>query len=539
MRRSVDTRLVAILLGVAVAALGISGCGSADGPAADDQAPWAWEAEAWMAGLGEAENAHQSMQAVFLNPDAVHDATMLGEADFYAQGRRDVVAMQMGVGLAELTRGPMFLDADGVVQVFTIDRPTGAGPEHGPFTSLMHLTIVGDGIQSITHLRGTWYGERSEWWETTHDARSAGERADQIAADYLEAWRTGDVETVYRLYAPEAVLTDSIRSVRAEAREAIILLARESATALVVPTLADTVPASVMDTDPHPEPTLPAVFFDMAAGMEGDLTRVWVPMRSQADCPGEWIAALTVDWDGRVIAERRFPALESLRACERPDEMADGWWTGRDLPPPFGEPVVTSVQTAGGTIEIRNGSPATDQLVTWAFERFAAAGLPTPNVQAITFDPFSDQCESAAGYADWSDGSTSILMCFNATGIGSLLADPDALPDDGVVDLSPVPRRGHLMLHELSHAWLVDHTDDSTREEFMDALGLQSWNDDDEGWANRGVEWAAETLTWGIKGVDVTPLTLGSPSCDLLAEGFRILTGTEPLTTCRDDAKPR
>ena len=520
-----------VVVGV-VAAVGIGGCGSTEGPPAGDETSWAWEADAWMNALTEAEETRTSMQAVFYAADAVHDASMMGGSDLYAQGRSDVVAMQMGSSVAELIRGPRYLDVDGVVQVFTLDYPASVGPDNGPFTSLMHVSVGEEGIDRITHLRGTWYGDRTSWWETTGPARLAGWRADQVAADYVESWSTGEAEAIYRLYTPEATLTDSIRSVSAEGQESIIALAASSATPLVAPTLAETVPASVMDVDPFPDPSLPVAFFRMGAGMEGNLSEVWALVRSEAQCPGSWIAALTVDGDGRVITERRFPALDSLRACDDPEDLADGWWTGRDLPPPFGEPVVTSLETTAGTIEIHNGSPATDQLVMWAFDRFATAGLSAPAVSAISFDPFSERCTSTAGYADWSDGSTSILMCFNATGIGSLLVDPDAYPDDGSVELTPIPRRGHLMLHELSHAWLVDNVDDSTRGAFLAAVGLETWNDKQERWANRGVEWAAETVTWGLKGIDSIPLNLGGPSCDLIAEGFRILTGAEPLTSC-------
>jgi hypothetical protein len=486
-----------------------------------------------MGALDEADAERTGVQAVFYSATAVHDVAMLG-GGLYAQGREDVVAMQLASsGVADLIRGPLFLDVDGVVRVFTLDYADSLGPDGGPFASLTHLQIGEGGIDRFTHMRGTWYRNRSTWWPTPGPARLAGWVADQVAADYRQAWSTGDADAIYRLYTPEASVTDAIRSVSAQGQEAIITLASESAATLLAPTLAETVPADVMGVDPYPDPSTPAVFFAMAAGMEtGVLSEVWVPVRSDAECPGAWVAALTVDGDGRVLSEQRYPALDSLRACDDPAELAEGWWTGRDLPFPFGEPVVTSLDTGAGTIEVRNGSPATDTLVRWAFDRFAAADLPAPAVSSVTFDPHAERCQSAAGYADWSGSQTSILICFDGAGIGPLRQDPDAVPDEEAAELPPVPRRGHLMLHELSHSWLVDHTDQVTRQAFLAHVGLDSWNDRGLRWGLRGVEWAAETLTWGLKGTGGIPLTLGSLSCESMADGFRILTGTDPLTTC-------
>ena len=531
----------ALAVGLAVAvALGAVGCGSAsDSSAGGESKPWGWEAEAWMGALQEAEEQRIKMPTVFYAADAVYDFSMVGGPGKYAQGRRDVVALQSRSDSAELIRGPLFLDTAGVVRVVTLVYPASWGDDSGPVASLTHLRIGEDGIDRFTHMRGTWYRDRSTGWQTPGAARMAGWVADQVAADYRGAWSAGDADAIYRLYSPEASVTDAIRSVTARGQEAIITLAQQTATPLVAPTLAETVPAEVMDVDPYPDPSTPAVFFAMEASMDGVLSQVWVPVRSKAGCPGAWVAALTVDGDGRVLTEHRFPALDSLRACDDPAELAQGWWTGRDLPFPFGEPVVTSLDTAGGAVEVRNGSPATDTLVTWAFDRFAAADLPAPAVSTISFDPYAERCQSAAGYADWTGGQTSILICLDGTGIGPLRHDPDAITDGDAADLTPVPRRGHLMLHELSHSWLVDHTDQATRQAYLDHVGLDNWNDTRQPWGRRGVEWAAETLAWGLKGTGTSPVNLASPPCQSLTDGFHILTGAEPLTQCPSPDDPQ
>ena len=88
------------------------------------------------------------------------------------------------------------------------------------------------------------------------------------------------------------------------------------------------------------------------------------------------------------------------------------------------------------------------------------------------------------------------------------------------------------VMHEIGHAWLVNHTDEETREAFMDHAGVDHWNDKGQPWRERGVEWAAETLAWGLQGEQAASLPLGHPDCAILAEGYRILTGGQPLTTC-------
>ncbi len=84
----------------------------------------------------------------------------------------------------------------------------------------------------------------------------------------------------------------------------------------------------------------------------------------------------------------------------------------------------------------------------------------------------------------------------------------------------------------------MNHTDEEVRQGFMDSAGVNHWNDKSEPWADRGVEWAAETLAYGLQGIPGTSQSVGAPDCAILAEGFRILTGIEPLTPCSSDHTP-
>lgn len=521
--------LVALLVGL-VGAGALGGCGAASDTVVGETAVIAAEAEVWMDALAVVEDAGTSGQAIFYDEDAVHDFVMVGGPEFYQEGRLDVVEMQMGSAEADLIRGPLFLDVDAVVRVFTLDYPASWGPDNsGPMASLTHLVIGEHGIDRLTHMRGTWYADRSTWWGTTDQGRVAGQLADRIAADYVQVWSTGDPGLVGELYVDGAVVDDRVRRVTAEGRAAVAELAEQSAAPVGLVPLAEMVPASVVDSDPFPEPSTPTVFFDMDPDPRGRLSEVWLPVRSQADCPGAAIVALTVDQQQRVLAERRYPALGSLRACDDPDDLAEGWWTGRDLPLPFGERVTGVFESEAGPVEIRNGSAGTDALVGWAFNRFAMAGLPAPAVSAIRFDPFDERCEDARGYATWTDGITEILICFDSAAIGP--PQPVDLDDPAEdAEEARTPPRAHLLLHELGHAWIVSHTDQATRDAVTAHVGASSWNDKRDPWEDRGVEWAAETLAWGLIDPPGTSLNLGNPPCSLMDSTFGILTGTEPLT---------
>lgn len=527
-------RRVGVVAAVLLAAvLPAPGCASSDGPAsgagADAARPWAWEAEAWTDALEAMRDEHPSEQSIYYSPDAVHDAVMLSGEGYYRQGRHNVLEGQMESVGAEWVFGPVYLEVGGAARAVTLEHPPETGV--GSLATMTDITISDDGIERLTHQRGTWYAERTGWASGTDESRAAARVADDVAASYVQAWSTGGDALIRRIYAADATVDDRVRGVSATGRDEVVALAGASAAPLHRPTLAEMFPTSVMRDDPYPDPSTPAVFFDMEPALTGALSEVWVPVRSQAPCPGDRLAALTLNAEHEIVHELRYSTLTSLRACDATTNLADGWWTGRDLPVPFGERVTGTLATRAGPVEIRNGTPSSDALVQWAFDRFAAAGLPAPSVASIRFDPFDERCTSSAGYADWGDGTTSILICFDSSGIGPPrpVAEADASDDP---DESSLPTRGHLVLHELSHAWLVDHTDRATRQAFVTAMGLDSWNDSETAWSERGVEWAAEILTWGVKGVALFPVNLGSPPCETMLASYRLLTDSAPPTPC-------
>ena len=101
------------------------------------------------------------------------------------------------------------------------------------------------------------------------------------------------------------------------------------------------------------------------------------------------------------------------------------------------------------------------------------------------------------------------------------------------------------MLHELAHAWANENLDESFREEFVAARGLDSWNDHQHEWERRGTEHVAETIAWAlseesqhVEWLETLPdgstettarlLSLGV-EVDTLFMNFIDITGMEPV----------
>lgn len=68
-------------------------------------------------------------------------------------------------------------------------------------------------------------------------------------------------------------------------------------------------------------------------------------------------------------------------------------------------------------------------------------------------------------------------------------------------------------------------------------VGASSWNDKRDAWEDRGAEWAAGTIAWGLRDPARTPINLGSPPCPLMDSSLDVLTGAEPLTDCTPTAE--
>jgi hypothetical protein len=482
--------------------VGLAACG----PAADDS--WTVEAQAWIDGYDEAFEAGELEHQLYYAADAAYDGTMVKGRTYDTDGRDRLVRLNLTDARADITRGELYLGPGDAVRTMTWDFD-----RFDIYVALVHLEIGADGIERETLLA-------PNWMQTTiaHGQSDAAAAAWQVAADYLAAWSGRQPELIRGLYAPAATVSDALVGASVQGHAEIVDLAAGAAP-IMAGTVVEVFPEEVLGADHAPSAETPAVFLKLEFEQPRLPSQVWLVVRSPAPCPGSTVVALQVDDEQLVTQEQRFHAAEALGDCWSGEDARDSWWSGRSLPTAFGERVTGWLETDAGSVEIRNGSEATDALLQWAVSRFQLAQLPIPAVSSITFDPFHERCGAMPGYADWSEGTTAVLICRDSSAV-----QPSS--DGGT------PPLGHLVLHEVGHAWIRQHTDEATRQAFMERVGTDNWNDTGELWRERGVEWAAETLSWGLKGSGRTSVPLASPPCDLLADGFRILTGAEPLTQC-------
>lgn len=155
------------------------------------------------------------------------------------------------------------------------------------------------------------------------------------------------------------------------------------------------------------------------------------------------------------------------------------------------------------------GTPDDMADLAWAHQRFAAAGLKPPEID-IAFHDDAEACEGNMGTVRISeDGDPILRVC----------ADHD----------KPQVRRSwrrRTLIHELAHLWEARTLDDEDRTALMELRGLTAWNDRSTPWADRATEHAAEIITWGIGDpawrFDARPQS----SCEEMAAGYELLTGT-------------
>ena len=147
-------------------------------------------------------------------------------------------------------------------------------------------------------------------------------------------------------------------------------------------------------------------------------------------------------------------------------------------------------------------------LARWAFDRFDQAGLELPPL-SLSFHDDRSGCEGHVGY--YRPGTPpSIDICgFNW-------------------DLFLVtPKK--TILHELAHAWDQQTLDNQTRNRFLDARELDTWQDNSVAWEKQGIEHAAEVIAWGLMDEDLLLVSIGETDSVQLADAFELLTGRAPL----------
>ncbi len=150
------------------------------------------------------------------------------------------------------------------------------------------------------------------------------------------------------------------------------------------------------------------------------------------------------------------------------------------------------------TNTINGGTDQQQDLVDWALEQYAAAGLELPVLQ---FHLHSDLAACQGNQGLFSSGSIpwKITLC---------------------------TEERMVFLHEIGHSWSEFNLTEAERTEYVEQRGMESWNDPETPWRERGSEDVANTLAWGLVDDPIRGMIPDGPLAQK-NEAFRVLTGID------------
>jgi len=162
----------------------------------------------------------------------------------------------------------------------------------------------------------------------------------------------------------------------------------------------------------------------------------------------------------------------------------------------------TPVRTLDG-VRLHEPNPQREEMLDWALKQYRAAGLQMPTID-VYFHGDSSGCGGYLGYTK----KGRVDLCVRLA-------------------MERQPQR--IVLHELAHAWAEVHLDEELRTRFMQLRNLPGWNITSDDWKVRGTEQAAEIIAWGLGDGTVLPMISGDCDPSALADGFLLLTGSQPV----------
>ncbi len=199
----------------------------------------------------------------------------------------------------------------------------------------------------------------------------------------------------------------------------------------------------------------------------------------------------------RSATAERPPSVFEAREDAQPHEGIRGHRRSRDSP---------FANIADGTAVIHHADPTQQAMVAWSIGRFEESGLERPDFSSITF-PSPTSCQHAfAGKTLSRQGVVDIEICFTAE----------------QTEERPATVR-NVILHELAHAWMLEHVTDSAERAFIAEFQLERWSSAELRHEN-GSEYAAEIIAWALMDQLVTP-RVSDTSCDQLLAAYELLTG--------------
>ena len=145
------------------------------------------------------------------------------------------------------------------------------------------------------------------------------------------------------------------------------------------------------------------------------------------------------------------------------------------------------------------------ELAEWALERFDEAGLELPPVR-IHMHSDREGCDGRLGSLGHAPGGDFVI---NHCGVDFTL------------------------LHELAHAWDIHVLTENDRSRFLEEAQATVWNNPDH-WHLAGGEHAANVMAWALMPERGNQTQTRPYDHASLLEGFRVLTGGEPLWMAAD-----
>ncbi len=341
------------------------------------------------------------------------------------------------------------------------------------------------------------------------------ERYEALYEAYAQAWTDGTMTEFTSLYAPEAHIVDPLRSIDVTGRDAIV--AHHQAENRQV----DMTELSRVGGDPSDDSA--AIYLGPAeyGNDPGRAIGIFI-MREEDGCDRQMAVLWRLE-DGLITGESRHHEIESFAKCEQ-GTMPEGWWSDLSLPPPR-DGVVTSVLRTplGHEMKVHNGTPRLVDLVHAGLMRFGESGIGEPSFDSVTFEP-SRKCTERSGRLIEKDGVRELFLCFY---------ESDLCPGSEPCTEPSLSVRASVM-HELAHAWMLDYLSPETRSRLLQFKGLDTWDDEEAAWPDRGVEYSAEVIAWGLLDDPAPMARIGRPPCEELMTSFVLLTDAEPLAPAAD-----
>ena len=351
MRQRVAAAVSAVLLIVAA-------CGDASEASADGE--WAQEAEAVVALLADTYDIADPYQtARFFTAGGTLDLTVWGlgvarTPDEVVQAVRELWFLG-----ADVRADHLFVSPDSALvwwSAYDNERAGGSTWVHTYFFGKRGQTAA----MTFRNVEGT------EERDTPEELA-----AEELAAQYFEAWENKDREALAGLYSPTVVIRNEISGDEWRSAEEL---------------LTDLEAAPPVQAGPAP-----SVF----TYQDGNNIQLIVLVQLGGECPRLEARRLILSGES-IEKETRYTHVPSAQRCLT--NLADGWWSTFELPPDVQDNVTEILDVGGSLVELVNAEPVHEEFTRWLFDRYVESGIGLPEVAAVWYPP-APECDELGGLA--------------------------------------------------------------------------------------------------------------------------------------------